>query len=300
MTGVHEPNRNARMGASQFTLVSMPEQPALAKIALDLGLTVVRPFAGGVWGATLVIDAGGSELVLKTMPTEMWRKVFARGASLANRLRESGYPAPEYVGTGAAHGATWSLQRVLPGEIPDVVSPAHMRQLLTLAERHAGVVPGSGGAWLAHQMPYLNMSLRTVTRTPATHELALELGAVLERTKGVRLLDDGIVHNDFHHRNFLAIGDDVTGIFDWELADIGDWRYDLVTLAWWSTRMAFDVAERAVERMFEACEPDVLALLAAVRTISQLDFDARNNPDFLPGLVERVVAYVAPWWRAVG
>jgi len=276
----------------------MPDESALWKIALDLGLTIVRPFAGGVWGATLVTDAGGRELVLKTMPTEMWPKVFARGASLANRLRDDGYPAPEYVGTGAAHGATWSLQRVLPGEIPDVVSESHMRQLLALAGRHANAVPGGQGARLAHQTLYLNMSLRTITQERTTRDLALELSAVLERTKDVPLLDDGVVHNDFHHRNFLAIGNDVTGVFDWEFADIGDWPYDLTTLAWWSTRMRFAVAKLAVDRMYEVCEPDVLALFAAVRTISQLDFDARNNPDFLPGLIESIEAHVAPWWRA--
>ena len=43
-----------------------------------------------------------------------WR----RGAELAERLRQQGYPAPVYVATGATSGATWSLQELLPGEIP--------------------------------------------------------------------------------------------------------------------------------------------------------------------------------------
>jgi aminoglycoside phosphotransferase (APT) family kinase protein len=272
----------------------MPDDSAASHIAEGLGLSIVRPFAGGVWGAMLVTDAGGRdrELVLKTMQTEMWASAFARGASLANRLREVGYPAPEYLGTGAAHGATWSLQSVLPGEIPDAVSPAHMRQL------HAGVAQGERGAWLAHQAPYLRMSLKTITATPVTQELALELGDVLERAGDTPLLQDGVVHNDFHHRNFLAVGEDVTGVFDWEFADVGDWRYDLVTLAWWSTVTSFPVAALAVERMRDVCEPDALALFTAVRTISQLDFDARTNPQFLPGLIERIESDVSPWWRA--
>jgi hypothetical protein len=103
-----------------------------------------------VWGATLVTDQHGRELVLKTMQTELWVNVFTRGASLANRLRETGYPAPQYVRTGASHGATWSLQHVLPGDVPDAVSPAHMQQLLDLARRHAGgrrtVAAGRGRA----------------------------------------------------------------------------------------------------------------------------------------------------------
>ena len=276
----------------------MPADSAVSKIAEELGLSIVRPFAGGVWGATLVIDERGRELVLKAMESEMWANVFARGASLASRLRSGGYPAPEYVGTGASHGATWSLQGVLPGEIPEAVSPAHMRQLIDLAHRHAGQAPGQRGAWLAHQTPYLRMSLKTITETAATHDLALELAAVLVRHRDAPLLQDGVVHNDFHHRNFLAVGDEVTGVFDWEFADVGDWRYDLVTLAWWSTVMSFPVADLAVQRMRDACEPDVLGLFAAIRTISQLDFDARNNPQFLPALIDRIQAGVSTWWRA--
>jgi hypothetical protein len=276
----------------------MTDESARSRIAAELGLSIVRPCAGGVWGATLVTDGGGRELVLKTMQSEMWRSVFARGASLANLLREHGYPAPQYVGTGAAHGATWSLQTVLPGEIPDDVSPAHMQQLLALAFRHAGVAEARPGAWLAHQTPYLQMSLETITDNPLTRELALELSGVFEQASSAPLLGDGVVHNDFHHRNFLAAGDDLTGVFDWEFADVGDWRYDLVTLAWWTRVMGFDVSELAVTRVHEVCEPDVLALLAAIRTISQLDFDARNNPQSLPGFVERIEERVASWWRS--
>jgi hypothetical protein len=283
----------------------MSDDSPLSRIAADLRLTIIRPLVGGVWGATLVSDANGQELVLKTMPTEMWPKVFERGASLANRLRSQGYPAPEYIGTGAAHGATWSLQHLLPGAIPDRMNEPQMRQLLALAERQSGAVPEGGSAWLRHQMPYAELALQTITDLASTRELALELRAVIARTKDVVLLEDGVVHNDFHHRNFLAQGDDVTGVFDWEFADVGDWRYDLVTLAWWCVRMRFTmpaaVVEMAVERMRSACPPDVMALFAAVRTVSQLDFDARTNPEFVPGLIADIESHLGAWWRgAVG
>ena len=83
------------------------------------------------------------------------------------------------------------------------------------------------------------------------------------------------------------------------LADIGDWRYDLLTLAWWTTYMRFGVAPLAVDRLHEVTPPDALALITAVRTITQLDFDARNNPQFLPGLSAGIEAHIAPWWRAL-
>ena len=175
-----------------------------------------------------------------------------------------------------------------------------MRQLIALAERHAGAMAdrsGRHGTWFSHQAPHLEMSLRTITDTPITHALALELADVLDRTKEVPLLDDGVVHNDFHHRNFLAIGDDVTGYFDWEFADIGDWRYDLVTLAWWTTVMQMDAARLAVDRMQRCASRTSWRSSRPSARSAQLDFDVRNNPAFLPGLIERIRADIAPWWR---
>jgi hypothetical protein len=273
----------------------------LPSIAEQLRLTIIRPLAGGEFGATLVADDAGRELVLKALPTEHWSDVFARGASLANRLRARGYPAPEYVGTGTANGATWSLQERLPGEIPDVVSAAHMHQLLDLCESHAGA-GDVHGSWLHGLLPYIEESLRTIENTPLTRSLAVELGAVLHRPTPVSLFEDGIVHGDFHHRNFLAEGSQVTAVFDWEFASVGDWRYDLVTLAFWASllpgQIPPDAARIAVQRMLETCPADVLAFLTALRAITQLDFDARVHPELLPGAISGIEANIAAWWRA--
>ena len=44
------------------------------------------------------------------------------------------------------------------------------------------------------------------------------------------------MHGDFHHRDFSLDEGRVTGVFDWDIAGPGEWRFDLVNLA-------FDVSD---------------------------------------------------------
>ena len=118
-------------------------------IAAQAGVEIVGPLAGGVFGATLVRDAEGRELVLKAMASERWERIWARGASMANHLRASGYPAPEYVATGVAEGATWSLQERLRGDVPDVIvtPPADTGAAdVVTPPADTGAPPDDGGA----------------------------------------------------------------------------------------------------------------------------------------------------------
>ena len=275
----------------------------LGRMARELGLRIVAPLAGGEFGATLVADGDGREMVLKALPLSDladWPARFAQGAELSSRLRAHGYPAPEYFGTGAALGAAWSLQERLPGAIPEVLHEAHAPRLLELAQMHEGAA--GRRAERRHQgIPVMRAWLPALKARDDTRGLALEIEPVVERYPEIPFLDDGIVHSDFHHRNFLAIGDEVTGVFDWELATVGDWRQDLVTLAYWSALLPEQippgVAAIIGERVREVCPPDVLAFFAARQTLLQLDFDLRNHPEYLERLVARIERNVAPWWR---
>lgn len=273
----------------------------IGRVAEELGLQAIAPLAGGEYGALLVADVAGAEWVLKAMASEEWAPVFARGGEMAERLRALGYPAPKYAGTGAAVGASWSMQERLPGAVPDVMTEAHASRLLELVAMHAGAA-GRSMSWdraLARRRGWLD----ELSARPETATIAAELGAVLERAAGVPLLGDSVMHNDFHHRNYLADGDEVTGVFDWEMAWPGDWRFDLVTLAFWAVLLPEQIpapaARLIVERMHAACPPDVLALLSALRATDQLDFDARVHPERLALVLPAIETQVAPWWRVV-
>jgi thiamine kinase-like enzyme len=274
----------------------------LQQVANELGLRVVMPLAGGEFGATLVVDDQGRELVLKALPSPEWAPLFARGVELAECVRSTGYPAPRYAGTGVVLDATWSLQERLPGEVPDVLSGAHATRLTELCERHADLAPRRSD-WLSRVLPEMTANIEAITGRSDTSSLAQEMAAVIERCRSVRLRDGDIAHGDFHHRNFLAVRDDITGVFDWEFASIGDWRIDLANIAAWSLLAPWqvppDVAAVFGGRAAEVCETDVLALLVAHHVVRLVEFNSRVHPDWLAGILERLEMSVAPWWRAV-
>jgi aminoglycoside phosphotransferase (APT) family kinase protein len=211
----------------------MRQDSLLARVAGEIGVRIIAPLAGGEFGATLVENAEGRQMVLKALPAEAWAPRFARGAEMAQRVRALGYPAPEYLGTGVAAGAAWSLQERLPGAIPERVSPAQARRLVELLALHRDAA-GTQVNWQPEAAFEMRVRLLGLAAHPATKALSMELAPFAGRAATLDLRRGDITHRDFHHRNFLAIGDEVTGVFDWELAAPGDWRGDLMTLGFWS------------------------------------------------------------------
>jgi aminoglycoside phosphotransferase (APT) family kinase protein len=276
------------------------DKPLLHRVAQHLGLTFVAACSGGEFGAAFVRDSDGRDLVLKVMPGTALAARFARGAGIAMKLRERGYPAPAYFGTGTALGASWSLQERLRGDVPDAPTPPHIRRLVEMAHLHAGAAVGID-AEPPPPIPDVNLWLLAAYRNERTHALAVELRGVLERTAGEPLLHESVVHRDFHHRNYLAIGDEVTGVFDWELSGTGDWRFDVVTLAFWCALLTDAIpraaAQVAIDAAHDICPPTLLARFAAHMALRQIDYDIRTHPEFLDGLLKGIDERIAPWWR---
>lgn len=269
-----------------------------ADVAKELGLEVVRPLAGGQFGATLVRNGSGQELVLKLLASDRLLAAASRGAGFANRLRSAGYPAPEYLGTGTHAGCTWTLQTVLPGVVPTVTTAAHIAALLELAERHIDFA-GETLDWQAAAARKTARSLEVAAESAPV--LAAELSQVLDRTSHIKLRQGDVVHSDFHHQNLLVIGDEVTGVFDWEIATPGDWRFDVVTLAFWSSmvpgQVPADARAMVYEQMTAICAPAELAFMAAVLAARQLAFEASTHPDRIARFAEGLQHVVAPWWQ---
>jgi aminoglycoside phosphotransferase (APT) family kinase protein len=93
----------------------------------------------------------------------------------------------------------------------------------------------------------------------------------------------------------------VTGVFDWELARVGDWRSDLVTLAFWSVMVPEHVPDAAVRiigaNLVLECPHAVIAYFAARCSLRQLDYDAREHPERLLIARDAIESRVALWWR---
>ena len=180
----------------------------------------------------------------------------------------------------------------------------HVARLLELAALHSGAAVDLRP--IGSEEPRLELSLegtKQLERDERTASVAAEVDRVLRRGVPVQLRSSDACHGDFHHRNLLTNSDLLTGVFDWEGASCGDWRFDVATLAFWCTAAAHQVEDEASEmarqRAEELCEPEVLAYFTAALTARMLSFSLRAHPEFIDVVLPPIAERVVPWWRAV-
>jgi aminoglycoside phosphotransferase (APT) family kinase protein len=252
------------------------------ELVRNLGLTVVRQLAGGEWGAYLSRTSAGETVVLKVMPRH-WLFGYERVATavrLAATLRDEGYPIPRYLDVGTVGADVYTVQEAVAGSVPDALALAHVKRLIELWKRH------EGGAVRAAQRE-LNWCERLEGERQAGKELlASGLRPELQPLAG-RAMDllssadpavlrsGDVVHGDFHHRNLLAVGSDVTAVFDWEGAGPGDSRHDLLRLA--SAAIAAGQVEPAGAALLRAeverwVPVEVRAILGAIQVLDDFRF----------------------------
>jgi aminoglycoside phosphotransferase (APT) family kinase protein len=291
----------------------MAEEGPLTVVARALGWRVVRRCGGGEFGAMLVEDGAGRRAVLKAMPdVPPWSGGWAASVDLVERLRATGYPAPRYLRGGAVEGHLYTLQEEMTGVVPERLTAGHAGQLLALAERHAGMGggprPAAAPRWASYvrdalagaHRPERVASLRASRADAArladeVHERGEWMAAQLVRSSDV-------VHGDFHHRNVLVDGDRVTAVFDWEQATPGDWRYDVLWLAFW-TRVDVRGVDRAAADLVEGRARELLtpaerAAYAGLTTLRILDMFAHHWPDRLALATGWCESLLAPAWRS--
>ncbi len=201
---------------------------AVEAAADALGLRIVRRFDASMFGAALVEGRGDEPLVLKASSDLTLAEEWATGAAMAARLRERGYPASNYLETGTTGNVTWSLQAVLPGRVPPLFTVGHAEQLIALACRH-DIDSGERRPWDALAREATGRALAELKPLPDRFDETLS--ATLDATEDLALAQTTIVHGDFHHRNLFVDDGRVTGVFDWDIAGPGEWRFDLVNLA---------------------------------------------------------------------
>lgn len=262
-----------------------------------LGLQILRRFNDSMFGAALVESREGTVLVLKASTELKLAPEWAVGAAMAARLREHGYPASHYLETGTTGAVTWSLQAVLPGRVPVMFTVGHAEQLLALARRH-DVDSGLRRPWDEQARDVSRRALADLGPLPNAFDATLR--TVLDRTEKVVLAQTTIVHGDFHHRNLLVDGDRITGVFDWDIAGPGDWRFDLVNLAFGcqmypkacdSTALA-----KVIAAVHEHCDGPTAAFLTACQTLRALSMLRTNRPDWLGEASTRMQTTLVDWW----
>ena len=262
-----------------------------------LGLQIVRRFNDSMFGAALVERRDGTVLVLKASTHLELAPEWATGAAMAARLRDTGYPASHYLETGTTEAVIWSLQTVLPGRVPLMFTAGHAEQLVALARRH-DVDSGMRRPWDAQARVIVRRALADLSPLPDAFDETLR--SVLDRTEEVVLAQTTIVHGDFHHRNLLVDGERVTGVFDWDIAGPGDWRFDLVNLAF-ACQMYPKTCETAalakvIAAVHEHCDEPTAAFLTACQTLRALSMLRGSGPDLVGKASKRMQTSLAHWW----
>lgn len=271
--------------------------PHVRRVAADLGLSIIGPFAHGTFGAVAVATADGDQLVLKAQADPALEPVWATGAEMAARLHERGYPNPRILRVGSTGDAVWSLQERLAGEVLRRLTVPQASQLIALARRH-DIDSGHRRPWREEAVAAARGWLDATPVAPAD---ARVLAAALDRGERAEIPGTTIVHGDFHHGNALVDGNEVTGVIDWEIAGAGDWRFDLVMLAFGCLLQPEACEPAATALVTEAvrshCPDDVAALMMACQVLRQTSMIATRSTDRAADACGRMVVALDGWLR---
>lgn len=205
-------------------------------------------------------------------------------AAITARLRDGGYPAPEYLVVGDIPGACYSIQAELPGAPQPQVPAALVPRLiaLNLAQRGQGSITPSRGEWPGRVIaPVLyggdGYCLLDPLRaySAATAQLLDALQALVSAGVDARYETGDIVHFDFNPANILIADGRVGGVVDWQDPCAGDCAFDLVTLFYYSYDDSPDVRDLLWRHLVARVSPDALGVYLAHMVLRQVDWSIR-------------------------
>ena len=96
----------------------------------------------------------------------------------------------------------------------------------------------------------------------------------------------------------------MTGVFDWEIVCPGEWRFDLVNLAF-GCQMYPDTCEPdalaiVIAAVHEHCDAPTASFLMACQTLRSLSQVARRQPAWVDPASRRMQATLVEWWTKAG
>jgi hypothetical protein len=249
--------------------------------ARGLALVLGPRYAGGEQGAYALAAPGGARLVLKYSADPATLARYRHGARVTDRLREAGYPAPRYLYTGRAAGASYVILEELPGAPLGELAPAQVPALLALNELQAGRAGRGGRGWPAeiagtvlHGRVGFCVLATMRAHSAGTSRLLDRLQTIVVAHAGdVRPAGD-VVHLDFSPANILAEGGRISGVIDWEGAGAGDRGFDLATLLFYSYDTP-GAREQLLRRAIEISGAGALRVYLAHMILRQVEWAAR-------------------------
>ena len=248
-------------------------------------------YPAGEQGAFAISEADADDaqrFVLKWGPGTDIPDNLRQAVSVTERLRAVGYPAPRYrlVGVAPPLGVVYSVQEELPGKPLGVrLDRPLLDRLLDLNALQRGQAVAPARAW---PRPVTDPVLRggdgfclldpLRSYSPATAALLGVLQRLAADGGDERPPTNDVVHFDFQGSNILVVGDEVTGVVDWEGYRAGDRAFDLVTLCFYAGAGGdgdADQVERLWRLLVARTGPRLLGVYVAHLVLRQVDWSIR-------------------------
>jgi aminoglycoside phosphotransferase (APT) family kinase protein len=213
--------------------------------------------SGGASNLTIGVTVGDTELVVRRPPVGAFlpsANDVSREYRYLSALKHTDVPVPEvlaYCDDESVIGAPFYVMRRLHGLVPHEpevlahLSPseartAGIRFIDVLKRIHTVDIDAVGLGDAAKRTGYLERQVSRWTDQwhrakeeddPVIDELSTKLNASIPASGAAT-----IVHGDYRLGNVMFDGADIVGVFDWEMATLGDPLADIgYTLLWWGT-----------------------------------------------------------------
>jgi len=280
--------------ANGETRLSPEELCGLVRQQSGLDFAALTPASGGESRTAFwATDRAGTVSVLKIMPGTAPEAVsHLRALDLVlTRLRDRGYPAPQFHAVGHAAGLVFWVQQRLPGSVVDhgrgrpdgVVLARLLPELLRLNDAQAdlgtgprawpglltGTLTTGGDGYCLHS---------TLAARPDTSGLLPILRRIGDRCRPAIPAADDFVHYDFTLANLLTDGATVTGVIDINPPVLaGERAFDLATLLFYLYGHD-DLRDQLSARLLELAGPQAAHAYLAHMVLRQLDWSLRHHP----------------------
>jgi hypothetical protein len=195
-------------------------------------------------------------------------------------LRSRDYPAPATLATGTVNDVRYALTELMPGSPLPELTAGFLPRVIDLVDRQRAIGLDGRAPWVLDMVTSVVDGRAGYCEHAAMQSYSSETAAILDRLRAIaaahadiEVATDDVVHTDFHTRNMVVVGTEITGVFDWEGATSGDRTFDLVTQALYAPACRSALLEAAAERT----DPRALELYAAHMALRQVDWSIRHH-----------------------
>ncbi len=242
--------------------------------------SVAEDYTGGEnQGAYRVVNADGTDAVLKLSANPMWRNQIERAKAATKHLRTLGYPVPQYLHVDSTSGGTFWLEDHLPGVGLTIPTTEQTTELLRLIELQKGQaiseVQGQDWSWYAGGVVFRGDGGLVRTLMQFSEETSA-LVAQIEGLDGKALSKTDLVHGDLNISQVLVNNGQISAVLDWDQVGYGDRTMDLIGV-WYSLMEAPAPRDQVFAAIRQTADVQSIKIFAAYKMLAVLGWHINKS-----------------------